>query len=29
VWAPRNSQGSQLLINLGVGHGAVVSVVKI
>ena len=29
VWAPRNSQGSQLIINLGVGHGAVVSVVKI
>jgi NADH-quinone oxidoreductase subunit G len=29
VWAPRNSQGSQLLINLGVGHGAVVTVVKL
>jgi NADH-quinone oxidoreductase subunit G len=29
VWAPRNSRGSQLLINLGVGHGAVVTVVKI
>ena len=28
VWAPRNSRGSQLLINLGVGHGAVVTVVK-
>ena len=29
VWAPRNSRGSQLLINLGVAHGAVVTVVKI
>jgi len=29
IWAPRNSRGSQLLINLGVGHGAVVTVVKI
>jgi len=29
VWAPRNSRGSELLINLGVGHGAVVTVVKI
>ena len=29
LWAPRNSSGSQLLINLGVGHGAVVTVVKI
>ena len=29
VWAPRNSRGSQLLINLGVGHGAVVTVVKL
>ena len=29
LWAPRNSRGSQLLINLGVGHGAVVTVVKI
>jgi NADH-quinone oxidoreductase subunit G len=28
VWAPRNSRGSQLLINLGVAHGAVVTVVK-
>ena len=29
VWAPRNSRGSQLLVNLGVGHGAVVTVVKL
>ena len=29
VWAPRNSRGSHLLINLGVAHGAVVTVVKI
>ena len=29
VWAPRNSRGSQLLVNLGVAHGAVVSVVKV
>ena len=29
LWAPRNSRGSQLLVNLGVAHGAVVSVVKI
>jgi NADH-quinone oxidoreductase subunit G len=28
VWAPRNSRGSQLLVNLGVAHGAVVTVVK-
>ncbi len=28
IWAPRNSQGSQLLVNLGVAHGAVVTVVK-
>jgi NADH-quinone oxidoreductase subunit G len=28
IWAPRNSRGSQLLVNLGVAHGAVVSVVK-
>jgi NADH-quinone oxidoreductase subunit G len=28
LWAPRNSRGSQLLVNLGVAHGAVVSVVK-
>jgi NADH-quinone oxidoreductase subunit G len=28
VWAPRNSRGSQLLLNLGVAHGAVVTVVK-
>ena len=28
VWAPRNSPGSQLLANLGVAHGAVVTVVK-
>ena len=28
VWAPRNSLGSQLLANLGVAHGAVVTVVK-
>jgi NADH-quinone oxidoreductase subunit G len=28
VWAPRNSRGSQLLTNLGVVHGAVVTVVK-
>ena len=28
VWAPRNSRGSQLLANLGVAHGAVVTVVK-
>ena len=28
VWAPRNSSGSQLLVNLGVAHGAVVTVVK-
>ncbi len=29
VWAPRNSRGSQLLINLGVAHGGVVTVVKL
>ena len=29
LWAPRNSRGSQLLVNLGVAHGAVVSVVKV
>ena len=29
VWAPRNSRGSQLLVNLGVAHGAVVTVVKL
>ena len=29
VWAPRNSRGSQLLVNLGAAHGAVVTVVKI
>ncbi|MDA2963047.1 MAG: NADH-quinone oxidoreductase subunit G [Actinomycetota bacterium] len=29
IWAPRNSTGSQLLVNLGVAHGAVVTVVKI
>lgn len=29
VWAPRNSRGSQLLAELGVAHGAVVTVVKI
>jgi len=29
IWAPRNSQGSQLLVNLGAGHGAVVTVVKL
>jgi len=29
VWAPRNSRGSQLLVNLGVAHGAVVTVVKV
>jgi NADH-quinone oxidoreductase subunit G len=28
LWAPRNSRGSQLLVNLGVAHGAVVTVVK-
>ena len=28
VWAPRNSRGSQLLANLGVAHGAEVTVVK-
>ena len=28
VWAPRNARGSQLLVNLGVAHGAVVTVVK-
>ena len=28
VWAPRNSRRSQLLANLGVAHGAVVTVVK-
>jgi NADH-quinone oxidoreductase subunit G len=28
VWAPRNSRGSQLLLNLGVAHGGVVTVVK-
>ena len=28
VWAPRKSRGSQLLLNLGVAHGAVVTVVK-
>ena len=29
VWAPRNSRGSQLLVNLGAAHGAVVTVVKL
>ena len=29
IWAPRNSHGSQLLVNLGAGHGAVVTVVKV
>ncbi len=29
IWAPRNSLGSQLLVNLGAGHGAVVTVVKL
>ena len=29
IWAPRNSRGSQLLVNLGAGHGAVVTVVKL
>ena len=29
IWAPRNSRGSQLLVDLGAGHGAVVTVVKI
>ncbi len=29
VWAPRNSRGSQLLTNLGVAHGGVVTVVKL
>ncbi|CAB4709878.1 unannotated protein [freshwater metagenome] len=29
IWAPRNSRGSQLLVNLGIGHGDVVTVVKI
>lgn len=29
IWAPRNSRGSQLLLTLGVAHGAVVTVVKI
>ena len=29
VWAPRNSRGSQLLVDLGAGHGAVVTVVKL
>lgn len=29
IWAPRNSRGSQLLVNLGAGHGAVVMVVKL
>jgi NADH-quinone oxidoreductase subunit G len=29
VWAPRNSRGSQLLINLCAAHGAVVTVVKL
>jgi NADH-quinone oxidoreductase subunit G len=29
VWAPRNSRGSQLLVNLGVAHGEVVTVVKL
>ena len=29
IWAPRNSRGSQLLVNLGAAHGAVVTVVKI
>ena len=29
IWAPRNSRGSQLLVNLGVAHGALVSVVKV
>jgi NADH-quinone oxidoreductase subunit G len=28
LWAPRNSRGSQLLVNLGVAHGAIVTVVK-
>ena len=29
LWAPRNSRGSALLVNLGVAHGAVVTVVKV
>ena len=29
IWAPRNSRGSQLLVNLGVAHGGVVTVVKV
>ena len=29
IWAPRNSLGSQLLVNLGAGHGAIVTVVKL
>jgi len=29
IWAPRNSRGSQLLVDLGAGHGAVVTVVKL
>ncbi len=29
IWAPRNSQGAQLLVDLGVAHGAVVKVVKL
>lgn len=29
IWAPRNSRGSQLLVNLGAAHGTVVTVVKI
>ena len=29
IWAPRNSRGSQLLVNLGAAHGAVVTVVKL
>jgi len=29
IWAPRNSHGSQLLVNLDAGNGAVVTVVKL
>ena len=29
IWAPRNSRGSQLLVNLGAAHGVVVTVVKV
>ena len=29
IWAPRNSRDSQLLVNLGVAHGGVVTVVKV